>query len=91
MYGDREDFIKVFKGIYDHNFFNLTVFPDGEIVLSKESNMMELNNSGLSNKVQMPGKIILKNKNEGDYAPDYKNFKDKYNKYINDYYRFIDK
>ena len=86
VYGDRKDFVKVFRGTHQNNFFSLTVTPDGEIILSKESNIMELHSSGLSNKVQMPGKIIFQNADAIKNAPDYKNFKDKNGKTLMDYF-----
>ena len=89
VYGDRQDFIKIFKGNFENNFFNLTITPDGEIILGKESNVMMLQNSGLSDKVQMPGKVILKKSNGVKYSPNYDTFKDKDGKTINDYFRIV--
>lgn len=89
IHGDRQDFIKIFKGNFESDFFNLTITPDGEIILGKESNIMMLQNSGLSDKVQMPGKIILKKSNEVGYSPNYDTFKDKNGKTINDYFKIV--
>ncbi|WP_310555869.1 hypothetical protein [Flavobacterium sp.] len=86
VYGDRKDFIKVFRGSYQNNFYNLTVTPDGEIILSKDSNVMELQNSGFSNKVQMPGKIIIQKVDEMKYSLNYDAFKDKKGKILKDYF-----
>ncbi len=86
VYGDKQDFVKVFRGTYESKFFNLTITPDGEINLNMESNSMMLQNSGLSNKVQMPGKIILKKLDGIDTAPNYDTFKDKNEKVLKDYF-----
>jgi hypothetical protein len=86
VYGDRKDFIKVFTGVYENKIFDLTITPDGEIVLSRTGNVMMLQNSGLSNKVQMPGKIILKNLNQINSSPNYDEFKDKSGKSLKDYF-----
>lgn len=86
VYGDRKDFIKVFTGVYENKIFDLTITPDGEIVLSRTGNVMLLQNSGLSNKVQMPGKIILTKLNQSNYSPNYDEFKDKSGKTLKDFF-----
>ncbi|WP_394999095.1 hypothetical protein [Acinetobacter sp.] len=86
VYGDRKDFIKVFTGVYENKIFDLTIASDGEIVLSRTGNVMLLQNSGLSNKVQMPGKIVLKKENQGNNFPNYDDFKDSKGKTFKDYF-----
>ncbi len=91
VYGDRTNFIKTFSGIYENKKFNLTITPDGQIELAEADKPLSLRNSGFENKVQMPGKILLKRKREIGYAPDYKNFTDQYGKHINDYFTVLTK
>lgn len=86
VYGNREDFIKSFKGPFENKIFDLTISPDGEIILNTTGNTAGMQNSGLSNKIQMPGRFIIKKLNEASYAPNYENFKDTEGKTIYDYF-----
>ncbi len=87
VYGDRKDFIKTFSGTYENKKFNLTIAPDGEVNLSSDENTMFMQNSGFYEKVQMPGRVLLKRHNEVGYSPNYDNFKDKKGKHLNDYFK----
>ena len=89
VYGDRTDFIKTFTGNFENKLVNLTITPDGEIILSNQSNSLEMQNSGLSNKVQMPGMVIIKKRNEASFSPNYTTFKDKNQKKITDYFNLV--
>ncbi len=86
VYGDKQEFTKLFIGIHDNKVFELKITPDGEIILSRQGSTTILEYSGLSNKVQMPGKIILKNLNQRSYSPNYDEFKDKSKKTLKEYF-----
>lgn len=58
VYGDQADFVRIFKGKKDGQNYYIAVEPDGRIRFEQDSQSGAIDYSGLSEKVQMPGKVI---------------------------------
>jgi hypothetical protein len=86
VYGDQQDFVQEFDGVYEKRKFTLEIRPDGEIILHPTGNTGSMQSSGFNNKVQMPGRILRQRGNEIGYYPNYDTFKDKKGKTIKDYF-----
>ena len=59
VHGDNENFVQTFKAQYQGEPFLITVAPDGIINFFKDDDKRNYQYSGLSERIQMPGKIIL--------------------------------
>lgn len=58
VYGDKENFTVTFTGEHSGKKMILTVYPDGRISLANDDQWRQENYSGLSQVVQMPGRIL---------------------------------
>lgn len=58
VYGDRQDFVRIFRGRQNDKNYSVKVEPDGRIRYSPDGEWPNDEYSGLSEKVQMPGKLI---------------------------------
>ncbi|HRP55542.1 hypothetical protein [Agriterribacter sp.] len=58
VYGDKENFTARFTGEHSGKKKILTVYPDGRVSLADDDKWRQENYSGLSQAVQMPGKIL---------------------------------
>ncbi|MCC6289228.1 MAG: hypothetical protein IT249_15215 [Chitinophagaceae bacterium] len=88
VYGNREDFVQYFTGIYNGKPYYFDIHPDGEILFHEgtPSSNTGFENIGLANKVQMPGKRIVF-LNTAIFTPEkLKAFKDKNGKSMADYF-----
>lgn len=88
VYGNDKNFTLTFKSDYDGKPYLLVVQPDGFIKFYADDDKRNYEYSGLSDKVQMPDKIIfLKTGKEAKLAQkDILNFKDNNGKNLNDYF-----
>lgn len=58
VYGDKKNFTATFTGEHAGKKMILTVYPDGRVSLANDDQWKQENYSGLSQVVQMPGKIL---------------------------------
>ncbi len=57
VFNEREKFVKQYKGKYLNQNYEITINPDGRIILESQDGAQTL--GGLSQKIQMPGKRIF--------------------------------
>ena len=95
VYGEKTDFEKFFKGkkADDGATYDYTIYIDGRIELGNTTGFIY---SGLSQKVQMPGKIIYlytfpESPTSGITLEKLKTYKDKKGKTIPDYFTIVPK
>lgn len=88
VYGAEENFTLIFKATYEGKPYLLKVQPDGFIKFYADDNKQHYEYSGLSDKVQMPNKVIyLKTGKEKKLSNnDLLMFKDDKGKILKDYF-----
>lgn len=85
--GNRASFLKEFKGTIKGKKVNLRIENDGRIIYEEDDKSRQGLYAGLSQSVQMPGKIILI-KNDGLTLAEIKNLKNEYGTDPTHYFEF---
>ncbi len=88
VYGKQKDFARIFRGKKDGQNYYIAVEPDGRIRFQQDSQSGAVEYSGLSEKVQMPGKVInvATGKEAGLSLAEVQTFKDAGGKTLSDYF-----
>ncbi|MCY7357260.1 MAG: hypothetical protein LH609_07265 [Rudanella sp.] len=88
VYGKQDDFARTFTAKREGKNYSITIEPDGRIRYSVDKNGPSEEYSGLSEKVQMPGKVIYvaTGKDAGLPLSAFQAYKDKSGKTLGDYF-----
>ena len=94
VYGDKENFTAMFTGEHSGKKMILTVYPDGRVSFANDDRGRQENYSGLSEVVQMPGKILyldMNLQNDGLSREALSRFKNKEGKTVEDIFTVVPK
>ncbi|MBD2705027.1 hypothetical protein IC229_30640 [Spirosoma sp. BT702] len=88
VYGESDDFVRIFRASKNGKTYLLTIEPDGRIRYMADEVSANDEYSGLSEKVQMPGKriYVATGKNAGLSRTEILMYKDKSGKTLGDYF-----
>jgi hypothetical protein len=91
LYGDKDDFVMTFRGLDNGVMYNLDIAADGNVQYHEEVGSLGFTGTGLSQKVQMPGKILYYKPNQLRTIDFFKELKHKNGKKLSDYFTIIEK
>lgn len=93
VYGEQGDFARVFRGEKEGKNYLIKIEPDGRIRYMGDNQGANDEYSGLSEKVQMPGKLIYvaTGKEAGLPLSAFQAYKDKGGKTLSDYFTLTEK
>ncbi|GAB3556923.1 hypothetical protein GCM10027577_45160 [Spirosoma fluminis] len=93
VYGNQQDFVRVFRGKQDGKNYEIKVEVDGRIRYSPDQEWSNDEYSGLSEKVQMPGKriYVATGKETGIPLAQVLTYRDAVGKSLGDYFQLLAK
>jgi hypothetical protein len=93
VHGDQTDFVRIFRGKKEGKNYSISVEPDGRVRFEQDSQYGAEEYSGLSEKIQMPGKIIFVavGKNAGLSMQELLTYKELDGKTLADYFTLREK
>jgi hypothetical protein len=91
VYGAKDDFVLTFSGLDNGVMFDLDITADGNVHYHETVQSLGFTGTGLSPRVQMPGKILYYKPNELRTSDFFRNLKHKNGKKLSDYFTIIEK
>ncbi len=93
VYGEQQGFTRIFRGKKDGQNYYIAVEPDGRIRFEQDQKFGAVEYCGLSEKVQMPGKIlyVATGKDAGLPLSAFQAYRDERGKTLSDYFTLTEK